>query len=67
MELGDGLAPYRKAFFEQLQKLDPEIAEQKWQVVREALVKNERQGNVPEAIATEYPRSLQEAISMYPA
>lgn len=65
MAMGNGLAPYRKAFFEQLQRLDPEIAEQKWQVVREAVVKNERQGNVPEAIVAEYPRNLQEAIRIY--
>jgi hypothetical protein len=63
--IGDGLTPYRRAFFEELQKLDPSIAEQKWQSVRRALIGNERQGVIPPELEAEYPRNIQEAIEIY--
>lgn len=65
MAIGNGLAPYRNVFFNQLQALPPEVAEQKWQLVRKALIGNERPGVLPPAIEAEYPRTLQEAMRMY--
>jgi len=65
MVIDGKLTPYIKAFFDTLQKLGPEIAEQKWQTVRKAIVNNERRGVIPPSIETEFPETLAEAISMY--
>lgn len=63
--INGALSPYLQAFFNQLDKLDSEVAEQKWQSVRKAIVQNERWGSVPPAIESQIPRNVEEAKDMY--
>lgn len=59
------LNEYLKAFFHKLRSLSPEIAEQKWQTTRKAIIQNERPGKVPPAIEFQFPKTVEEATRMY--
>lgn len=59
------LTPYLKSFFDKLKGLGSEVAEQKWQSVRKAIVNNERPGPIPPAIDSQIPKTLEEAEKMY--
>lgn len=65
MLVAGDLTPYLKTFFDKLKSLDSEVAEQKWQTTREAIIHNERPGIVPQNIDAEYPKTLDETIRMY--
>jgi hypothetical protein len=65
MVVRGGINPYLKAFFDKLKSFDPEIAEQKWQVVRKAIMNNERPGSVPPALESQFPKTVEEAERMY--
>ena len=65
MLIDGDLSPYLQAFFDELKRLDPAIAEKKWQEVRRAIFDNERPGLVTTQIENEYPGTLNEAIEMY--
>lgn len=65
LQIDGVLMPYFKAFFHVLDSLDPKIAEQKWQIVRKAIIANERWGKVNPIIDVQIPRNLAEAKDLY--
>lgn len=65
MKINGDLFPYFKSFFDVLDSLDIETAEQKWQSVRKAIIGNERWGKVNPIIDAQIPRNLEEAKKMY--
>ncbi len=64
MIYGD-LAPYMKGFFNELDRLDEETAERKWQSVRRAIIQNERWGNPPPRVDAQIPKTLAEAKELH--
>jgi len=59
------LSSYIRTFFHELDNLDEETAEQKWQLVRKAIIENERWGSVNPTIDAQIPRNIEEARGMY--
>jgi len=65
LDVGGGMKRYRIAFFEQLQKLEREIAEKHWGIVAEAVNLNERKKNIPETMKGKFPQTLDEAFRYF--
>ena len=65
MIISGNLTSYMKVFFNKLKSFNNETAELKWQIVRKAIIDNERCGEVPSNIEAEFPRTIGEAIEIY--
>jgi hypothetical protein len=59
------LRPYMKGFFGELDHHDDEVAEQKWRLVRRAIVRNERWDNPSPQVDSEIPKTVSEAKDLY--
>lgn len=59
------LTPYTRGFFDELDHLDPETAERKWQSVRRAIIHNERWGFPSPQVDQQIPRTVEEAKDLY--
>lgn len=59
------LTSYMKGFFNELDRLDGETAEQKWQSVRRAIVQNERWGSPSPKVDLQIPKNVEEAKDLY--
>lgn len=65
MIIDGDLTIYLKAFFDKLKSLGPETAQQKWEVVRKAIIRDERPGLLHPALEGQFPGTIEEAVKMY--
>lgn len=65
LDIGGGLAKYRKAYLTSLQRLDPKERELEWRVTMRVVKFFERQGNIPAEIKDQYPEAYEEAVKYY--
>ena len=65
LDVGGGLAPYKKAFMEQMLSLQAEDREKHWQTVVHSMKEWERKHDIPPNLAQAYPETFEEALKKY--
>lgn len=65
LDIGGGLSKYRKAYLHQLQSLDKDERDLRWQATIAAVRFYERKSVIPENIQKQYPTTYKEAIKYY--
>lgn len=65
LDIGGGLAKYRRSYLAQLQHLDPIERDLRWKTTIAAVKFYERQSVIPEGIQKQYPSSYDEALKYY--
>lgn len=65
LDLGGGLAKYRKAYFTEMLGEDPSERDLEWRVINYLIEYYERGGIIPEKIKRSYPKTFTEALKYY--
>ncbi len=65
LDIGGGLLPYRKAFFERLSKDPPEKADRIWKVADESIRRWERKTFINIELEKHYPQNAKDAMKYY--
>lgn len=65
LDVGGGLAKYRKDFLRQLEEFDPVERELRWEAIIAAVKHYERKANIPQSIENQYPETYEKAVTYY--
>lgn len=66
LSIGSAVKKYRDKFLKELASSEnKKEAEEKWNLIRDSVERNERQGQIPEKIKHRFPQTLAEALKFY--
>lgn len=65
LEIGGNMRLYRREFIAQMRKLNPAVAEKRWQLVADAVEYYERRNKIPPNLRNQYPSSFKDAVWVY--
>lgn len=65
LDVGGGMAKYRKTYLTQLLQLSKEERDLEWKVTARVIKFYERQGDISEGVKGQYPETFDEALSYY--